>query len=349
MQIRQDIKEKIRLLSEEYSECVRFLSKSGVSAQDYKEYSVRVSELEEIVRHGRELEEVSKKISELEDILETEDDLKDMALQEISVLRKEQEYSEAKIVEYFSPEDVNNKKNAIVEIRAGVGGDEASLFARDMYRMYFRFCEKAGYVVDVLNNNLTEMGGFKEIVFLVKGKGPYGDFRYESGVHRVQRVPETESHGRIHTSAITVAVFPEAEDKEVKIDPKDLRIETYRASGAGGQHVNKTDSAVRITHIPTGLVVACQVERSQLQNRVRALKILKARIIDLYETEKKREMDSERKGQVKGGGRSEKIRTYNFPQNRLTDHRIELTLHNLTRIMEGDISELIVSLREGLK
>jgi len=345
-----EVNEKIKELEEEYKRKLEIVSKSKPGSQEYIETIKKIGIVEEILEYKRQVEKIERKIKELKSILENEEeDLRVLVEEEIEKFEKEKKVLEEKIKEFFSPESSVNQKNAIVEIRAGVGGEEASLFARDLFRMYSKFCERKNYEIEVLSSNTTELGGIKEIIFLVKGKGAYGNFRFESGVHRVQRIPETESYGRIHTSAATVSVFPEVEENEIKIDQKDLKIETFRASGHGGQHVNKTSSAVRITHIPTGITVSCQDERSQFKNKSKAMKILKARIQKLYEDEKKSKIDSERKKQVKTGERSEKIRTYNFPQNRITDHRINLTLYNLDDIMDGNLDKLISALKGELK
>jgi len=345
-----EVNKKIKELEEEYKRNLEIVSKGKPGSQEYIEAIKKIGIVEEILEYKRQVEEIERKIEELKGILENEEeDLKTLIEEEIEKFEKEKKILEEKIKEFFSPESSINQKNAIVEIRAGVGGEEASLFARDLFRMYSKFCERKNYEIEVLSSNTTELGGIKEIIFLVKGKGAYGNFRFESGVHRVQRIPETESYGRIHTSAATVSVFPEVEENEIKIDQKDLKIETFRASGHGGQHVNKTSSAVRITHIPTGITVSCQDERSQFKNKSKAMKILKARIQKLYEDEKKSKIDSERKKQVKTGERSEKIRTYNFPQNRITDHRINLTLYNLDDIMDGNLDKLISALKGELK
>jgi len=239
------------------------------------------------------------------------------------------------------PKDPNDDKNVIIEIRAGTGGDEAALFGANLLRMYQRYAERHGFKSEFLNENMTEMGGVKEVVLSLSGRGAYSRMKFESGVHRVQRVPETESQGRIHTSAATVAVLPEAEDVEVEIDPKDLQIDTYRSGGAGGQHVNKTESAIRITHVPSGLVVQCQDERSQLKNREKAMRVLKSRLLELYQGEKDAKEAGARRSMVGSGDRSERIRTYNFPQGRVTDHRINLTLYRLESFLDGDMDEVI--------
>ena len=242
------------------------------------------------------------------------------------------------------PKDPNDTRNVILEVRAGTGGDEAALFAGDLFRMYTRYAENQGWKVELLSSAESEAGGFKEVIAMITGKGAYSRFKYESGTHRVQRVPETEAQGRIHTSACTVAVLPEAEDVEIDIDPTDLRIDLFRASGAGGQHVNKTESAVRITHIPTGVVVSCQDEKSQHKNKAKAMKVLQSRLLDAMQAEQQAKTAADRKSQVGSGDRSERIRTYNFPQGRCTDHRVGLTLYKLEAIMQGDLDEVIETL-----
>jgi peptide chain release factor 1 len=258
---------------------------------------------------------------------------------ELSKLEKEMEF-------LLIPKDPDDKKNAIIEIRAGTGGDEAGLFAGELYKMYSRWCEKNRFKIEIMDSSPTELGGFKEIIFMVTGDHAYGKMKFESGTHRVQRVPETETSGRIHTSAATVAVLPEQEEVDVEIKPEELKIEVCRASGAGGQHVNKTESAVRIIHLPTGMEAFCQDDRSQVKNREKAMKILRARVKEKIEREEKEKLDSNRRAQIGSGDRSEKIRTYNFPQNRVTDHRIGLTVYSLESVMLGDIDEFITKLTE---
>ncbi|HPE91447.1 MAG TPA: peptide chain release factor 1, partial [Synergistales bacterium] len=271
-------------------------------------------------------------------------ELSDLARDEMHELEPQLEELESRLRLLMLPRDPNDDKSVIVEIRAGTGGDEAALFAGDLFRMYSLFAENNGWKVEVMNSNETGIGGYKEVVFKVDGPGAYSQLKFESGVHRVQRVPVTESSGRIHTSTATVAVLPEAEDVDIDIRQEDLKIDTYRASGAGGQHVNMTDSAVRITHLPTGLVVTCQDERSQIKNRVKAMNFLKAKLYDMELREQQAKVAAERKGQVGTGDRSERIRTYNYPQNRLTDHRIGLTLYRLESMLEGDLQEMISAL-----
>jgi peptide chain release factor 1 len=275
---------------------------------------------------------------------DSDQEVRDMARAELLELEAEQNTLEQQIKLLLLPKDPNDTKNVILEIRAGTGGSEAALFAGDLFRMYTRYAERQGWRVELLSAAEAEIGGFKEVIALVSGQGVYSRFKFESGTHRVQRVPETEAQGRIHTSACTVAVLPEAEDVEVQIDPTELRVDVYRASGAGGQHVNKTESAVRITHLPTGLVVSCQDEKSQHKNRAKAMKVLQARLLDAMRAEQDAKTAADRKSQVGSGDRSERIRTYNFPQGRCTDHRINLTLYRLEAIMEGDLDEVVEAL-----
>ncbi|GAB6073177.1 peptide chain release factor 1 [Venenivibrio stagnispumantis] len=299
-------------------------------------------ELSEILELYNEYKKVESQIEDVKQMLSSPDeDIRALAAEELEELKKREKELEKQIELALIPKDPNDEKNVILEIRQGAGGDEASLFAAELFRMYQRYAERKGWKTEILSLHPTEKGGIKEVIALIKGKGAYSRLKYESGVHRVQRVPETESSGRIHTSTVTVAVLPEAEEVDVEIKPEDLRIETMRAGGAGGQHVNTTDSAVRITHIPTGMVVTCQDERSQLQNRLKAMQILRARLKDYYDRIEREKIAKERKEQVGTGERSEKIRTYNFPQNRVTDHRVNYTSYRINDILDGDLDEII--------
>ncbi len=303
------------------------------------------SDLRPIVDKFREYKKILSAIEEDEEVLSSGDkELKVLAEEELEDLRQRK----AEIVEELKlmllPKDPRDEKNVIIEIRAGTGGEEAALFAADLFKMYSRYAEQKRWKVEVIESRPTGIGGLKEITFSIQGRGAYSRLKYESGVHRVQRIPETETSGRIHTSAATVAVLPEAEEIDISIDEKDLRLDTYRASGAGGQHVNKVSSAVRITHLPTGIVVQCQDERSQYKNREKAMRILRSRLYEIKIEEQEREISEERKAQVGSGDRSERIRTYNFPQNRVTDHRIGLTLQKLTHILDGNLDELLDAL-----
>lgn len=305
------------------------------------------SEIEDIVRVYEKYVKILKDIEGNKEIIEhsTEKELVEMAYAEMDELNAHKEKLEEEIKVLLLPKDPNDDKNVIMEIRAGTGGEEAALFANDLFRMYTRYAEMRGWKYEIIDLNETGLGGIKEVVLSVSGENVYSDLKYESGVHRVQRVPETEASGRVHTSAASVAVLPEVEDVEVEINPNDLKIDIFRSGGAGGQNVNKVETAVRITHLPTGIVVQCQDERSQLKNRQKAMKVLKARLYDLEMRKQMEEISAQRKSQVRSGDRSEKIRTYNFPQNRVTDHRIGLTLYNLSNIMEGQLDELIEQLK----
>jgi len=276
--------------------------------------------------------------------IETDADMKEMFKEEIQALRVGMEESEQRLKLLLLPKDENDTKNVILEIRGGAGGEESSLFAHSLLRMYQMYCDSHKYKLEILNIEETELGGVKEVQAMIKGRNAYAKFKFESGVHRVQRVPETESQGRVHTSTATVAILPEMEDADVEIDEKDIRIDLFRSSGAGGQKVNKTESAIRITHFPTGIVVACQDERSQTQNKEKAFAILKAKVFDYYQQQKQAEYSQNRKSQIGTGDRSERIRTYNFPQGRVTDHRIGLSLYNITAFMDGDIDEMLEAL-----
>ncbi|MGL5640759.1 MAG: peptide chain release factor 1 [Paraclostridium sp.] len=304
------------------------------------------AELEPIIMKFREYKNVMNSIAESKTILQEESDeeLRELAKMELSEMEEQVEPIEAELKILLLPKDPNDDKNVIVEIRGGAGGDEAALFAGDLFRMYCRYAERKRWKVELLSASETGVGGYKEVSFMIKGKGAYSVLKYESGVHRVQRIPSTESGGRIHTSTATVAVLPEVEDVEVEINANDLRIDVFRSSGNGGQSVNTTDSAVRVTHIPTGEVVSCQDGKSQLKNKEQALKILKARLYDKAVAAQNKEISAERKSQVGTGDRSERIRTYNFPQGRVSDHRINLTLYKLDAFLDGDLTEMIDAL-----
>lgn len=302
----------------------------------------QVSKLHDLYLKYRKVDEELAENREL--LKEDDEEMVELARKEIELLAERKEKLEREIRISLLPKDPKDEKNILLEIRAGTGGDEAALFVADLFRMYSRYAEDQGWKVEIMSSNPTGIGGFKEIIALISGAQVYSKLKYESGVHRVQRVPETEAQGRVHTSAVTVAVLPEADEVEAQIDPTELRIDTYRASGAGGQHVNKTESAIRITHLPTGLVVTCQDEKSQHKNRAKALKVLQARLFDMKEQEQHALMSADRKSQVGSGDRSERIRTYNFPQGRVSDHRINLTLYRLEDIMLGHLDDLILPL-----
>ncbi len=305
------------------------------------------SELTPIVEKYRELKAAEKSAEEARRLLEDSSldaDFKELAEEELKTAQETQTSAAEQLKLLLLPKDPNDSKNVIVEIRAGAGGEEAALFAAALFRMYTMYAESHNFRVEVTNENETELGGYKEISFMVEGEGAYSRLKYESGVHRVQRVPDTETQGRIHTSTATVAVMPEADDVEIEINPADLKIDTFRSSGAGGQHINKTSSAIRITHIPTGTVVECQDERSQFKNKDKAMRVLRARLFDAAQREHDEAIASDRRSQVGTGDRSERIRTYNFPQGRLTDHRIGLTIYKLDAVMNGDIDEIVDAL-----
>jgi len=317
--------------------------------REYSKVAKERAELEEIVACYREWKKNEQEIQGNRELLvqpvkEEDEGIHELAKEELLALRKKKEHLEERLKFLILPKDPNDSKNVILEIRAGTGGEEAALFAASLFRMYGRYAESRGWRVELMNTNPTGLGGFKEVIALVEGKGAYSRLKFEGGVHRVQRVPVTEGSGRIHTSAVTVAVLAEADEVEVEIDPKELRIDVFRSSGPGGQSVNTTDSAVRVTHIPTGLVVSCQDEKSQHKNRTKALKVLRARLLEKREEERRSEIAATRKLMVGSGDRSERIRTYNFPQGRVTDHRINFTLYKLDRVMEGELDELLDAL-----
>jgi peptide chain release factor 1 len=340
--------EKLAHIEKRYEELNKLLGDPAI-ATDYAKaakYAQERAELEEIVDSYRHYKHLQQELEATRGMLEEDlsQEMVGLIQEEIESLEQEYQELEEELRILLLPKDPKDEKNVIIEIRAGTGGEEAALFAADLYRMYTRYAENQGWTTEILSSNRTGIGGFKEVIFMIKGKGAYSHFKYESGAHRVQRVPVTESGGRIHTSAATVAVLPEMDEVELKVDPDDLRIDLFRATGHGGQSVNTTDSAVRITHLPTGIVATCQDERSQLQNKLRAMSILRARLYDMEERRQWAEMDAERRSQVGTGERSEKIRTYNFPQNRVTDHRMGLTSYRLEEILDGDLDEFIYEL-----
>ncbi|MTV49562.1 peptide chain release factor 1 [Heliobacillus mobilis] len=336
--------DKLEIIEQKYEELTQLLSDPDIISDQttWQRHAKAQAGMTEIVEAFREYKNVLAGIDDAKAMLEESDpELREMASMELDELTERQEELEQRLKILLLPKDPNDDKNVIVEIRAGTGGEEAGLFAGDLYRMYNRYADRQGWKTEVLSANYTDIGGFKEVIVLIEGQGAFSKLKFESGVHRVQRVPATESSGRIHTSAATVAVLPEAEEVEIDINPNELRIDVFCSSGAGGQHVNKTESAVRITHLPTGIVVSCQDEKSQLKNREKAMRVLRARLLEKAEEEQHGEMASVRKSMVGSGDRSERIRTYNFPQGRVTDHRIGLTLHRLEAILDGDIQEII--------
>lgn len=340
--------EKLEQIEAKYEELGRLMSDPEVIADpnQLQKHARAHAALEDIVTTFRQFRQVKNELAEDKAMLEEEKDpeFQDLLKSEIERLTGEQERLEQELKILLLPKDPNDEKDIIMEIRAGAGGEEAALFAGDLFRMYQRYAEKKRWRTEIIDSHPTELGGFKEIVFQIEGQGVYSRLKFESGVHRVQRIPTTESGGRIHTSTATVAVLPEAEEVDVEIRPEDLRIDIFCSSGPGGQSVNTTYSAVRITHLPTGLVVSCQDEKSQLKNKEKALKVLRARLLDMARAEQEGEMAEERRSQVGSGDRSERIRTYNFPQNRVTDHRIGLTLHHLDQVLEGELDEIIEAL-----
>jgi len=344
-----EILEKIKSYEDTYNKLVEKISGQEISSdpEKIKEYGRKISELEEIVAAAKKYRQTHVLVEEAKDMLKSEKDeeMKVFLLEELEKNKLELDELEKKLKLFLTPKDPNDTKNVIVEIRAGAGGDEAGLFAEVLFRMYTKYAESKKWHYSVLSSNPQGVGGFKEIIFEVEGKNVFSSMKYESGVHRVQRIPVTESSGRIHTSTATVAVLPVAEEVDVKIDLKDLRVDVFRSTGPGGQSVNTTDSAVRITHLPTGIVVSCQDEKSQFQNKEKAFKILRARLNEMEEKKQIDEQVKNRRMQIGTGDRSERIRTYNYPQGRITDHRINLTLYKLDEILEGSIEDLIDSLR----
>lgn len=340
--------EKLKALEERYVYLEEKLSDPEIikEQQKWQKYTKEHAELAETVEVYRSLKKIEQDISEARELLNDKPDPEMVSFlrEEIASLSREKEKLEEQLKILLLPKDPNDEKDVIMEIRAGAGGEEAALFAADLFRMYLRFSEKKLWQTEILSSHPTDIGGLKEIIFSVKGKGAFSQLKFEKGVHRVQRIPTTESGGRIHTSTATVAVLPEAEEVELKINPQDLRIDTFCATGPGGQSVNTTQSAVRITHLPTNTVVTCQDEKSQHKNKEKAMRVLRARLLDALISEKQQEQAQERRSQVGSGDRSERIRTYNFPQNRVTDHRIGLTLHKLEQVLEGELEEIIEAL-----
>ncbi|APB37632.1 MULTISPECIES: peptide chain release factor 1 [Heyndrickxia] len=340
--------DRLQAVEDRYEKLNELLSDPEIvnDPKKLREYSKEQSDLQETVQVYREYKEVQKQLQDAKSLLseKLDPEMKDMVKEEIHELESKIPEYEERLKILLLPKDPNDEKNVIVEIRGAAGGDEAALFAGDLYRMYTRYAESQGWKIDVIEANVTGIGGYKEIVFMVNGKGAYSKLKFENGAHRVQRVPETESGGRIHTSTATVAVLPEAEEVEVDINEKDIRVDTFASSGPGGQSVNTTMSAVRLTHIPTGIVVSCQDEKSQIKNKEKAMKVLRARIYDKFQQEAQAEYDANRKSAVGTGDRSERIRTYNFPQNRVTDHRIGLTIQKLDQVLDGKLDEIIDAL-----
>ena len=341
-----DMLSKLQAVEDKYLELESMISDPSVleDMTRWQRYNKEHSEMTPIVEAFREYKKVCQTIEDDKSMLEEgmdDDELRHMVEDELAEMRQRKEELDNGLPVLLLPKDPNDDKNVIVEIRGGVGGDEAALFAGDLFRMYSRYAEAQGGRVDILSSNATELGGFKEVSFTVEGYGAYSKLKYESGTHRVQRVPVTESGGRIHTSAVTVAVLPEADEVDVDIKANELRIDTYCASGAGGQYVNRTETAIRITHLPTGIVVQCQDEKSQLKNKEKAMRVLRARVLEQAQQQQADAIAADRKNQVGSGDRSERIRTYNFPQGRVTDHRIGLTLHKLDFVLNGQLDEIL--------
>ncbi|RBW68708.1 peptide chain release factor 1 [Bacillus taeanensis] len=344
----KSVLERLQSIEDRYEKLNELLSDPEVISDmdKLREYSKEQSDMQEIVAAYREYKQVTEELEGAKSMLEEklDNEMREMVKMEISELQDQEEELQAKLKVLLLPKDPNDDKNVIVEIRGAAGGDEAALFAGDLYRMYSRYAEVQGWKPEVIEASYTELGGYKEIIFMINGKGAYSKLKYENGAHRVQRVPSTESGGRIHTSTATVAVLPEAEEVEIDIHEKDIRVDTFTSSGPGGQSVNTTMSAVRLTHLPTGVVVSCQDEKSQIKNKEKAMKVLRARIYDKFQQEAQEEYAATRKSAVGTGDRSERIRTYNFPQNRVTDHRIGLTIQKLDQILQGKLDEFIDAL-----
>ncbi|WP_428863923.1 peptide chain release factor 1 [Clostridium sediminicola] len=340
--------DKLEFIENKYDELSMKISDPSVMAKqaEWRKLCKEHAELEIIVNKYREYKTVVTELEDNKEMLkeETDKELKEMIQEEIKELQSNKEVIEEEVKILMLPKDPNDDKNVFIEIRGGAGGDEAALFAANLFRMYNRYAERHGWKSEIMSANETDIGGFKEVVFMLKGDAAYSKFKYESGVHRVQRVPDTESSGRIHTSTVTVAVLPEVDDVEIHVDPNDIRVDVFRASGNGGQCVNTTDSAVRLTHIPSGIVVSCQDEKSQLKNKDKAMKVLKARLFEQAEAERLAGIAADRRSQVGTGDRSERIRTYNYPQGRVTEHRIGLTLYKLDNFLDGDMDEVLDAL-----
>jgi peptide chain release factor 1 len=346
-----DLIEKLKQFNQRFEEIGNEMSQSEIISdrEQYATLAREYADLEPVIKKGKEYQKVMAQITDTEHLIESEndDEIVEMAKEELMMLQERAEQLEREIQRLIIPPDPNDEKNVVLEIRAGTGGDEAGIFAGDLFRMYQKYCENQGWKLEILDANFAERGGFKEVIASISGKNVYGRLKYESGVHRVQRVPETETQGRIHTSAASVVVLPEVQDIEFQVNPNDLRIDVFRASGHGGQHVNTTDSAVRIVHVPTGIMATCQDEKSQHKNKAKAMKVLKARLYDLELRKQQDQISNQRRSMIKTGDRSDKIRTYNYPQGRVTDHRIHLTLYRLNEIMEGDIDMLIDELQQA--